>query len=110
MSEDIQEKLNLLIEAIEEQEDVKRFREIQSQMEQNASLKRRINEYKKWQQRVVLNEYRTGETDENAEKKLQELYDELTDIPILNEYLHLMNEINEVIQSITNIIEESIND
>lgn len=109
MNEEIKQKLENLIETLEAQEEVRRFIEIERKMHQNVTLKQRINEYKKWQQRVVLNEYRTGETDEHAEAKLRQLYEELADIPIFNEYLHLMEEINEVIQSITKIIEESIN-
>lgn len=110
MNDGIKEKLDDLIKTLETQDAIVRFREIQSLMEGNESLKQRINEYKKWQQKVVLHEHKTGETDPKAEEKLNRLYDELLDIPILNEYLHLMNEINEVIQSITNIIEESINE
>lgn len=110
MNNAIQEKLDALIETLEAQEEVKRFRDIQNLMENNFELKKKIDEYKKWQQRVVIHEHRTGETDERAEEKLDRLYNELLDIPILNEYLNLMNEINDVIQSITNIIEETINE
>lgn len=110
MDNSIEKKLNELIEALEEQEEIKRYRQIERRMSQSEELMEKIKQYKRWQQKVVLNEQHTGETPNEAQEKLDRLYDELLEVPIYNEYTNLMGEINDVLQGIIKIVEEVVND
>lgn len=109
MNDVIQKKLDALIEAINEQEEVQRYKQIEIELGKNRYFKDKMKNYKRWQQKVVLYEHQHHEVPKEIETKLDSMYQELLDIPIYNEYLNLQADINEVIQQITFIIETEIN-
>jgi cell fate (sporulation/competence/biofilm development) regulator YmcA (YheA/YmcA/DUF963 family) len=103
------EKLDELIELLHNQEEIPRFKEIEKQLNQNSYIQSRVNEYKRWQQKVVLVENKNQELPKETSDKLDRLYHELFDIPIYNEYSLLQEEINDVLQQISFILEEELN-
>jgi cell fate (sporulation/competence/biofilm development) regulator YmcA (YheA/YmcA/DUF963 family) len=105
----VQEKLDELIELLNNQEEIPRFKEIEKQLKQNDYIQSRVNEYKRWQQKVVLVENKNQELPQETSDKLDRLYNELFEIPIYNEYSLLQEEINDVLQQISFILEEELN-
>lgn len=109
MNKEIEEKLNELIDLIKNQEEIKNFKKIESKMLENEYLNSRIEAYKKMQQRVVLYESKNDDLPKEVSEELDSLYNELFEIPIYNEYTNLQNEINDLFQHITFILETEIN-
>jgi cell fate (sporulation/competence/biofilm development) regulator YmcA (YheA/YmcA/DUF963 family) len=105
----IEQKLNELMELLKNQEELKRYKLIENKLNDNETIMERIDEYKKMQQKVVLYETRNDDLPQEVSNKLDRVYEELFDIPIYSEYIDLQTELNEVIQHITTIIENAIN-
>lgn len=106
---EIEKKINELIELISNQEAVIRYKEIEKAMSQNEYIKNKIETFKNLQKRIVIYEAKHQDVPKEIIQRYDKLYQELIDIPIYNEYLMLQREINEILQTITAIIEEEIN-
>ncbi len=106
---EIEERINELIRLIRNQEEVKRYNEIEKMLMENDYVKQKIEEFKKYQKRIVIYESHHNKIPDEVEERYEGLYKELLEIPVFNEYITLQNEINELFQTITSIIETEIN-
>jgi len=105
---EIELKINELIDLIGEAEEVKRFKSIEEELNQNEFVKNKIEDFKNLQKRIVIYESHQNVIPDDVNERYQLLYNELLEIPIYNEYITLQKEINELLQEITTIIEEEI--
>ncbi len=106
---EIENKIDELISLIGEEEEVKRYRLIEEELNQNEFVKKKIENFKKLQKKMAIYESHQNMIPEDINEKYTKLYNELFEIPIYNEYIDLQHEINEVLQQITQIIEYEIN-
>ena len=106
---DIKAKIDELIALIGKQDEITRYNELVKIMENNELIQAKISEFKKYQQKMVIYESKGNKVPEEAQKRYDELYDELLEIPLYNEYLALLNEINTLYQDIIHIIETEVN-
>lgn len=106
---EINKKIDELINLISNQEEVKRYKEIERALHENDYIKCKLEEFRKLQKRMVIYEHKQNELPVEINQRYDKLYNELINIPIFNEYLTLQEEINELLQTITSIIETEIN-
>ena len=99
-----------LIKLIENNEVIQRYKKIESIVNKDKILKRKINQLKTIQKQLI-NAKEISKT--NAIEKFQSEYDklleEIEEYPLMAEYLDLQEEINQVIKDVIGIIETTIN-
>lgn len=98
-----------LIQMLLENEDIQRYKRIEKHINSNKELKAKFGELKSIQKQLV-NAKHIGKTE--AIKTFQERYDAcleaIESYPLMSDYLALQSDINEVVQTIINIIEDGI--
>jgi len=98
-----------LIQLIDQNEEIKRYKEIEKLINENKEIKQKMNQLKSIQKQLV-NAKHIGK--EEAVKQFQLRYDALLDeienYPLMSEYMALQSDINEMIQTILDIIEQGI--
>lgn len=98
------------IDLIKSNETIKRYRQIEEVINKNSDLKSKINEVKTVQKQLVnAKEIKKAEAIKAFEIKMENLLDEISDFPLLNEYLDLQDEINSMLKNVLSIIEDEIN-
>lgn len=107
---EIEIKINELINLIDDQEEVKRYKLIEEELNQNEFVKNKIEEFKKLQKKMAIYESHQNIIPDNINEKYTKLYNELFEIPIYSEYIFLQQEINDILQQITQIIEYELNE
>jgi len=99
-----------LLQMIENDPTVKRYREIESKMNASKAVKRQINQLKAIQKQMI-NARHIGKTE--AVKQFEAAYDkqleEIEAFPLMAEYLSLQEDINNMLQTILEIIEDGLN-
>lgn len=108
--EQIQTKLDELISLLNDQEEVKRYKAIEKTLNKNNYIQEKMKAFKTYQQKITVYEAKHETIPALAQERYDELLDELLNIPIYNEYIHLQTEINHTLQQITSIIEKNINE
>ena len=103
------EKENLL-KLIEENESVQRYKQIEKVINKDKTLKIRNNQLKS-DQKQLINAKEINKT--QAILKFQEEHDQLLEeiesYPLMAEYLELQDEINQMLKTVVEIIENRIN-
>lgn len=103
-------KLAEIINLIEEDPRLERFKRISKLINEDKIVLLKINKVKDKQQQVI-NAKHIGK--ENAVKLLEDEYDklleELASTPLLNEYLNLLEYYNGLIKTIEGILEDGVN-
>lgn len=98
-----------LIQMLQENPDIQRYKRIEMLINQNTELKAQFNQLKSIQKQLV-NAKHIGK--EEAIKVFQERYDALYEsiesYPLMSDYLALQSDINDMIQSIVQILEEGL--
>lgn len=98
-----------LIEMIETHPDIIRYKKIEKLINEHQELKDKFNELKAIQKQLVnAKQIQKKEAILHFEKQYQELLDIIENYPLMSEYLALQNDINDMLQEITKIIEEGI--
>lgn len=98
-----------LIEMIETHPDIIRYKKIEKLINEHQELKDKFNELKAIQKQLVnAKQIQKKEAILYFEKQYQELLDTIENYPLMSEYLALQNDINDMLQEITKIIEEGI--
>lgn len=98
-----------LIQAILENETIKRYKELEAYIESNEEFTNIISELKIVQKQLVnAKEFNKGQAIIVFTKQYNELLEKIDDYPLVNEYLALQSDINEVLQQIVSIIEDGI--
>ncbi len=84
-------------------EEVKRFKELEKYIEKNQDLKNKIDLYhSKQQQYVNAKEFNQEIQAKIYEDELAKLKEEILDIPFVDEYLELIDIINQKLELLTN--------
>ena len=98
-----------LIQMILQDEEIQRYKRMESSINNNKELKAKMNELKSVQKQLV-NAKHIGK--EEAIKAFQDKYDLLyqaiEEYPLMSDYMALQSDINEMIQSIVSILEEGL--
>jgi cell fate (sporulation/competence/biofilm development) regulator YmcA (YheA/YmcA/DUF963 family) len=98
-----------LISMIENDERIKRYQKLEKILNENQVIKEKLNDLKSIQKTMV--QKKTYGLDIRAiEEQYQKQLEEMHLFPLLNEYLSLQEEINDMLQQIAFIIEKSINE
>ncbi len=90
LSKDVLQKTDELVNIILSSKEYKRYVSIKEQLHNNKELNNKINEIRKLQKHIVKN----GLENTDEDKFLQEKIKELENIPIYNEYLNAIDEVN----------------
>lgn len=103
-------KVNELISALNEMESVKRLKELEVNIDTNPKVKEMIDLLLEYQQQMInakhlnlVNAYA------DYKQRYQQLYQEILDIPFMEEYLDLLDENHLMLKNIFGIIEDEIN-
>lgn len=98
-----------LIQMLTEDEEIKRYKRIEEHINSNKELKAKFNELKAVQKQLV-NAKHIGKTEavQQLEAKYNQLYEEIETYPLMSDYMALQGDINEMIQSVVEIIEEGL--
>jgi cell fate (sporulation/competence/biofilm development) regulator YmcA (YheA/YmcA/DUF963 family) len=99
-----------LIEMIKNNETIKRYQAIEKVLNANEDLKSKINKLKTIQKQLInAKEINKQETIKHYESLYNELLTEIEGYPLMSDYLALQGDINDMIQHITQIIEDGVN-
>ncbi len=101
-------KIEELVKLVKDSDDYKRFIYLKEQLKDNKELMTLINKVKKKEQERVNKEYRK-ESVKDLDKEIDLLKEELNTYPDYLEYSYLQNDINDTLQNIKSIIEDSLN-
>jgi cell fate (sporulation/competence/biofilm development) regulator YlbF (YheA/YmcA/DUF963 family) len=100
--------LEVLLERIQSDPAVQRFRELEALIDADVELQRQYKALLDLQKRMVQRES-SGHPDAPAAKEAYELAkNELLDHVLLGEYLALLEQLNDDLQGIQNIIEQEL--
>ena len=109
IDDNIQVKIDALIDTIKESQEYKRYIEIDKVLNKNKEINNLVNDVKKMQQRAVMLEYHKDHRYKKLDDKVKKLIDELNSIPLYQEYTRRLNDLNDMISYVTYNIEEYIN-
>lgn len=98
-----------LIQMIEEDEEIQRYKRIELAINQNRELKVKFNELKSVQKQLV-NAKHIGKKEaiDAFQTRYDALYEAIEAYPLMSDYLALQSDINDMIQSIVGILEEGL--
>jgi cell fate (sporulation/competence/biofilm development) regulator YmcA (YheA/YmcA/DUF963 family) len=98
-----------LIHMIEENEDVQRYKRIEEIINHNQELKTKFNELKSVQKQLV-NAKHIGKKEaiDAFQVQYDALYEAIEAYPLMSDYLALQSDINDMIQTVVNILEEGL--
>ncbi len=98
-----------LIQMILENEEIKRYKRIEKIINDNKELKMKIGALKSVQKQLVnAKEIQKPEAVRTFEARYQVLLDEIESYPLMSDYLALQSDINEMLQSIQDILQNGI--
>lgn len=99
-----------LIEMIKNHESVKRYQAIEKVLNANEDLKSMINKLKTIQKQLInAKEIQKQKAIEHFQLLYDQLLEEIETYPLMSDYLALQGDINDMIQQITQIIEDGVN-
>ena len=104
----ILKKIDELISLIKKTDDYQRYLFLKEEMKKNDTLMGLIIQIKKEEQIRIKKEYNHEDITENNEI-VDKLNNELLGYPIYQEYLYLQEDINNELQNIRKILEDSFN-
>ncbi len=95
---------------VKNDESIKRYQAIEKVINGNEILKTKINQLKTIQKQLVnAKEIEKQKSIDHFQKQYDELLEEIETYPLMSDYLALQSDINEMIQSVAEIIEDGIN-
>ncbi len=103
------EKENLL-KLIEENESVQRYKQIEKVINKDKTLKLKINQLKSVQKQLInAKEINKAQAIKKFQEEHDQLLEEIESFPLMAEYLELQDEINQMLKTVVEIIENRIN-
>ena len=106
LSKEVLKKISELKDIIENSEEYKKYKEINKRLDSNKEVKEKIKVIKQIQQELVKSEYNKDyEKAKILEQSLEKNHKELNEIPIYNEYVHIIEKLNESLKEIKRIEE-----
>ena len=104
LSKEVLEKIEELKSIIESSKEYKRYLEINKLLDKNDEVKEKVKLIKKIQQELAKSEYHKDyEKSKILEESLEKNKKELNEIPIYNEYVHVIENLNESLSQIKRI-------
>ena len=98
-----------LIDMILQDEDIKRYKRMESLINDRKDLKAKFNELKSVQKQLVNAKHIGKKEAINAfQERYDALYQSIEEYPLMSDYMALQSDINEMIQSIVSILEEGL--
>mgnify|MGYP001092974801 CR=1 FL=1 len=98
-----------LISMLQDHPVIKRYQTIEKVINENQTVKKKIQELKGIQKQLVnAKEIGKQRAVDAYQKRYDELYLEIENVPLMLEYLALQSDINEVLQEIQDIVEQGI--
>ena len=99
-----------LIEMINHDETIKRYKAIEKVINENQDLKDKINQLKTVQKQLVnAKEIQKEKSIQHFQEVYDQLLEEIESYPLMSDYLALQGDINEMIQTIAEVLEDGIN-
>lgn len=99
-----------LFKAIEESDEYRSYMDICRVIEGNEDVKLLVKEIKKLQQESVQLEYKKDASYKDIDKVIDEKVCELNSIPVYQEYIRRMDELNDMLAASSFQLEKYIND
>lgn len=100
-----------LIQMVKENESVKRYKKLEEVINKNTELKSKIGQLKTIQKQLInAQKIEKTKTIQHFQTQYDQLLEEIESYPLMSDYLALQSDINEMIQHITKIIEDGINE
>lgn len=100
-----------LILMVKENEAVKRYKKLEKVINNNKELKNKINQLKTIQKQLInAKEIKRINAIEHFQIQYDQLLEEIETYPLMSDYLALQSDINDMVQNITKIIEDGINE
>lgn len=101
---------NKLASEIKASEEYKKYKEAKENINSNAELKQKIDEFEKLRYDVQVLAFQGKEAGEEKSKKLQEMYTILIEEKQIKEYFDLEVKFNVMIADVNKIIAEAVQD
>ena len=103
------QKLDELFQTIESSKEYKSYQKINKILDNNKEIKSLVSEIKKLQQQSVKLEYNKNPKYKEIDKQIKEKVSKLNAIPLYQEYLKRMDELNDILSESSFQIEKYIN-
>ena len=108
---EIIEQARKLADLISRSPEVDFFKRAEQQIKQNEKVSRLIAQIKRLQKHAVHYEhYKKEKSLQEVEQKIEQLNNELDQIPIVQEFKQSQKEVNDLLQMITTIISNTVTD
>ena len=101
---------NRLAQEIRSSEEYKRYKEAKEKINSNNNLKKKIDDFEKLRYDIQVLAIQGKESDEEKNKKLQEMYTILLQEKEIKEYFDLEVKFNFMLADVNKIIAESVQD
>ena len=98
-----------LLEAVKENLTIKRYKELEKHVQNDPEINQKMRELKGLQVEIVhAREFSKKALLSQLQVKYDRLFDEITNYPLISEYMALQSEINQMIQDVTDIIGDGL--
>ncbi len=109
--DDIVQKAKELAKMIAETEEVKIFKQAEAKIHENEKVRTMIAKIKSLQKQAVnLQHYGKVEALKKVEAEIDEIYEQLSDIPIVEQFKQSQVEINDLLQLVASTISKTVTD
>ncbi|RAK23452.1 cell fate (sporulation/competence/biofilm development) regulator YmcA (YheA/YmcA/DUF963 family) [Anoxybacillus vitaminiphilus] len=109
--DDIVARAKELAKMIAETEEVDFFKKAEEKINQNEKVRSMINKIKSLQKQAVnLQHYGKHEALKKVEAEIDEIYEELSQIPIVEEFKQSQIEVNDLLQLVASTISKTVTD
>ncbi|MFN7250757.1 MAG: RicAFT regulatory complex protein RicA family protein [Anaerobacillus sp.] len=104
-------KAEEIAKMIAETEEVEFFKRAELQVNENIKVQQLISQIKRTQKEAVnLEHYGKGEAQKKADQKIDELQDELDEIPLVKEFKQSQLDVNALLQLVATTITNTVTD
>jgi cell fate (sporulation/competence/biofilm development) regulator YmcA (YheA/YmcA/DUF963 family) len=98
-----------LLEAVKEDSAIKRYKELEKHVQNDPEINQKMRDLKDLQVEIVhAREFNKKALLSQLQVKYDQLFDEITNYPLISEYMALQGEINQMIQDVTDIISDGL--
>ena len=105
----VYDEANNLAKAIKDSKEYEEYKKAKENLNSDAEMKTKVEEFEKIRYDVQVMSFK-GEQDEEKQKKLQEMYQILTNDPKIKEYFEIEVRFNIMLADVNKIISESVKD
>ncbi len=106
----VYDTVNQLAEEIKQSEEYVNFKTAKQAINSMGEYKTKIEEFEKARYEEQLNTIQNGKTDEQAMSRIQNLYQELIEIPEIKKYFDAEFKFNILLGDVNKIISEAVKD